>query len=86
MWKIEMSREALKDAKKVKASPFADKVKALLALLAENPFQSPPPYEKLEPPTADSYSRRINRQHRLAYTIHKEAKTIKILRMWTHYE
>ena len=86
MWKIEMSGEALKDAKKVKASPYFEKVKALLALLVENPFQNPPPYEKLEPPTADSYSRRINRQHRLTYTIHKNSETVKILRMWTHYE
>ena len=69
MWNLEMSKEALKDAKKVKAGPFADKVKMLLALLSENPFQSPPPYEKLEPPTADSYSRRLNKQHRLTYSV-----------------
>ena len=86
MWKIEMSQQALKDARKIKASPFIEKVKTLLALLAENPFQSPPPYEKLEPPTAESYSRRINRQHRLTYQVYPNEKTIKIARMWTHYE
>ena len=86
MWKVEISGEALKDAKKVKVSPHLEKVKALLALLAENPFQNPPPYEKLEPAAADSYSRRINKQHRLTYTVYKNLKMVKVNRMWTHYE
>jgi len=86
MWVVEISNEALKDARKVKASPYIGKVKELLAILAENPFCSPPPYEKLEPPSAEFYSRRINKQHRLIYKVHKEAGVVKVLRMWTHYE
>ena len=86
MWRIELGSEAVRDAQKIKKSPLSGKVKELLAILAENPFQSPPPYEKLAPPTANTYSRRINRQHRLTYKIYKEEGVIKILRMWTHYE
>ena len=86
MWRIIMSKTAMRDAVKVKGGHLADTVSALLAILAVNPFQTPPPYEKLEPPTSDSYSRRINRQHRLYYKVDKTLKTVKILRMWTHYE
>ena len=85
MWTIEISKGAVKDAQKVKHSPFVDKVKTLLALLAKNPFHVPPPYEKLTPPPADTYSRRINQQHRLVYQVHKEEGIVKVLRMWTHY-
>ena len=85
MWTIEIGKEAVKDALKVKRSPFAEKVKSLLALLAENPFHVPPPYEKLASPLADTYSRRINQQHRLVYRVYKEKGIVKVLRMWTHY-
>ena len=86
MWSIELSGEAMKDAQKIRGSPLAGKVRELLAILAVNPFQSPPPYEKLAPPTANTYSRRINRQHRLTYRIYKDEGAVKILRMWTCYE
>ena len=85
MWTIELAKEAIRDAQKVKRSPFAEKVKALLTLLARNPFQVPPPYEKLVPPLADTYSRRINQQHRLVYRVYKDEGIVKVLRMWTHY-
>jgi Txe/YoeB family toxin of toxin-antitoxin system len=85
MWVIELSKEAVKDSRKVKRSPVADTVKSLLALLAKNPFQSPPPYEKLPPPLAETYSRRISRQHRLVYRVYKDEGVVKVLRMWTHY-
>jgi len=85
MWTIELAKEAIRDAQKVKRSPFAEKVKTLLALLARNPFQVPPPYEKLVPPLADTYSRRINQQHRLVYRVYKDEGIVKVLRMWTHY-
>lgn len=62
------------------------RAKALLAVLAENPFQNPPPYEKLVGNLTGFYSRRINLQHRLVYSIHEEEQAVKILRMWTHYE
>ncbi len=86
MWLIKLGSEAVKDARKIKNSPLAGKVRELLVVIAENPFQSPPPYEKLAPPTAETYSRRINRQHRLVYKVFKEEGVVKILRMWTHYE
>ncbi|MDD4622852.1 MAG: Txe/YoeB family addiction module toxin [Kiritimatiellae bacterium] len=86
MWLIKLASEAVKDARKIKHSPLAGKVRELLSVLAENPFQSPPPYEKLAPPTAETYSRRINRQHRLVYKVYKDEGVVKILRMWTHYE
>ena len=85
MWTIELCTEAIKDAQKIKRSPFTDKVKSLLALLEKKPFQVPPPYEKLTPPIADTYSRRIIRQHRLVYRVYKDERVVKLLRMWTHY-
>ena len=86
MWKIEMSKMARKDAAKVKKGYFQDSLNDLLAILAANPFQNPPPYKKLEPPSANAYSRRINDQHRLTYTVNKTTNIVKIRRMWTHYE
>ena len=86
MWTVEISKTALKDAVRIKASPHAGKVRELLALLAVNPYHTPPPYEKLEPPTADVYSRRINRQHRFVYEVHSNEGIVRIIRMWTHYE
>lgn len=85
-WTLVYTRQAQKDAKKLKAAGLKDKVQALLGILARNPLTNPPPYEKLVGDLAGAYSRRINIQHRLVYQIVKAEKTIKVLRVWTHYE
>lgn len=85
-WKIVYTKHALKDAKKLSSSGLKDKALCLLEIIKDNPFQNPPPYEKLVGDLAGSYSRRINIQHRIVYQVLKEQKTVKILRMWTHYE
>lgn len=86
MWEIVYTPHAIKDAKKISQSGLKLKVEGLLALLSENPHQTPPPYEKLVGNLKGIYSRRINLQHRLLYMVYDDLKTIKILRMWTHYE
>jgi len=85
-WRIVFTRQAQKDARKIAASGLRDKAENLLNILSENPFQSPPPYEKLVGDLSGAYSRRINIQHRLVYQVFDDSKTIKIIRMWTHYE
>ena len=85
-WRLVFTRRAQKDAKKVAATGLRDKAQALLDILAEDPFQSPPPFEKLVGDLAGAYSRRINIQHRLVYQVFKDDYTVKVLRMWTHYE
>ena len=85
-WTLYYTRPALKDAKKISASNLRPKVELLLAVLENDPFQTPPPFEKLKGDLAGAYSRRINIQHRLVYQVVKEHKAVKILRMWTHYE
>jgi toxin YoeB len=85
-WTIFYTRQAQKDVKKISAANLRDKVEVLLAILERNPFQTPPPFEKLKGDLAGAYSRRINIQHRLVYQVIKEQRAIKILRMWTHYE
>ena len=85
-WKLVYTKQAQKDAKKLSASGLKSKAKQLLDLLAENPLQNPPPYEKLVGDLAGAYSRRINIQHRLVYQVLDDIRTVKILRMWTHYE
>ncbi len=85
-WRLVFTKRAQKDAKKVAATGLRDKAQALLDILAEDPFQSPPPFEKLVGDLAGAYSRRINIQHRLVYQVLKDDRTVKILRMWTHYE
>ena len=85
-WRLVFTKRAQKDAKKVAAAGLRDKAQALLDILAEDPFQSPPPFEKLVGDLAGAYSRRINIQHRLVYQVLKDGRTVKILRMWTHYE
>ena len=77
---------ALKDAKKLASAGLKDKAVLLLAIVSENPFQNPPPYEKLIGDLAGAYSRRINIQHRLVYQVLEDEKIVKILRLWTHYE
>ena len=85
-WQVVFARHALKDAKKLTASGLKPKALELLAILERDPFQNPPPYEKLVGDLAGAYSRRINIQHRLVYEVFTEARTVRVLRMWTHYE
>lgn len=85
-WELVFTRDAHKDAKKIQASGFQARVDSLLAILRVNPFQNPPPYERLVGDLAGGYSRRINIKHRLVYQVFKTERTVKVLRMWTHYE
>lgn len=85
-WKLVYTKQSQKDAKKIAATNLKDKVTELLAIIQVNPFQNPPPYEKLVGDLAGAYSRRINIQHRLVYQVIEPEQTIKIIRMWTHYE
>ncbi len=84
-WKLVYTKQAQKDARKLSASGLKSKAKQLLDLLAENPLQNPPPYEKLVGDLASAYSRRINIQHRLVYQVLADIRMVKVLRMWTHY-
>ena len=86
MWRIVFTKRALKDAKKISDAGFRSKAETLLDILHENPYQTPPPFEKLIGDLSGAYSRRINIQHRLVYQIIDKEKTVKIIRMWTHYE
>lgn len=85
-WKLVYTTQAQKDAKKLAASGLKGKAQRILAILRVNPFQKPPPYEKLLGDLAGAYSRRINIQHRLVYQVLEEIRTVKVLWMWTHYE
>jgi Txe/YoeB family toxin of toxin-antitoxin system len=85
-WKIVFTKQAQKDAKKIAASNLKTQTQRLLDILAINPFQNPPPFEKLVGDLSGAISRRINIQHRLVYQVYSEEKTIKIIRMWSHYE
>ncbi|QWD89780.1 Txe/YoeB family addiction module toxin [Polynucleobacter sp. MWH-CaK5] len=85
-WNLAYSKFALKDAKKLSAAGLRDKAQALLGILELDPFQNPPPYEKLVGDLKGAYSRRINIQHRLVYEVFRKEKTVRVLRMWTHYE
>jgi len=85
-WAIVYAKQAMKDAKKLAASGLKPKAQVLLAILANDPFQNPPPFEKLVGDLAGAYSRRINIQHRIVYEVFAKEKTIRVLRMWTRYE
>lgn len=85
-WQIVYAKQALKDAKKLSASGLKAKAEELLGILRVNPLQNPPPFEKLVGDLDGAYSRRINIQHRLVYQIFAEESTVRVLRMWTHYE
>ncbi|HLG17373.1 MAG TPA: Txe/YoeB family addiction module toxin [Blastocatellia bacterium] len=85
-WRVVYTKQAQKDAKKLAAAGLRPKTEALLKVLSENPFQTPPPYEKLVGDLSGAYSRRINIQHRLVYQVLKSENVVKVLRMWTHYE
>lgn len=85
-WNLVYSKYALKDANKLTATGLKDKTQILLDILEVDPLQNPPPYEKLVGDLKGAYSRRINIQHRLVYEIFRKEKTVRVLRMWTHYE
>lgn len=85
-WQVVFAKHAQKDAKKLAAAGLKDKALDLLAILAADPFQTPPPYEKLVGDLAGAYSRRINIQHRLVYEVFPKERVVRVLRMWTHYE
>lgn len=85
-WKLYYTKQAQKDARKLVSSGLKDKAQELLQVIENNPYQNPPPYEKLVGDLAGAYSRRINIQHRIVYQVLEEDKAIKILRLWTHYE
>lgn len=85
-YQVVYTRQARKDARRLKGTPLAAKAKELLTLIGEDPFASPPPYEALVGNLRGAYSRRINIQHRLVYEVLEEQQVVKVLRMWTHYE
>lgn len=85
-WQVVFSRYAEKDAKKLAAAGLKPKAQDLLAILASDPFQNPPPYEKLVGDLAGAYSRRINIQHRLVYQVFSSERVVRVLKMWSHYE
>ncbi len=86
MWKVVYTKQALKDAKKLSASGLRETAEKLLKILRVNPYQSPPPFEKLIGDLAGAYSRRINIQQRIVYQVIDDEKTVKVIRLWTHYE
>lgn len=84
-WQVEFHRRAVKDLLLLKQTGLAGKAKAIAEALERNPFETPPPYEKLSGDLRGMYSRRINIQHRLVYEVDEENKTVRVLRMWSHY-
>jgi Txe/YoeB family toxin of toxin-antitoxin system len=85
-WRVVFTRQATKDARKLARSNLRPKAEYLLELLGRDPFHSPPPFEKLVGDLDGAYSRRINVQHRMVYQVLMEERTVKVVRMWTHYE
>jgi len=85
-WELVYTKQAQKDAKKLAASGLKNKAQSLLKIIKNGPFQRPPPYEKLVGDLSGAYSRRINIQHRLVYQVYEKEHTIKVIRLWTHYE
>jgi Txe/YoeB family toxin of toxin-antitoxin system len=85
-WELVFSKQAQKDSKKNATAGLRDKTERLLDVLRKNPFQAPPPYEKLVGDLAGAYSRRITIQHRLVYQVLEQERIVKVLRMWTHYD
>jgi Txe/YoeB family toxin of toxin-antitoxin system len=85
-WTVVFTKQARRDAKKLAASGLKSKAEAIIQILRENPFQAPPSCEKLIGDLAGAYSRRINIQHRVVYQVLDDEKTVKVIRMWTHYE
>jgi toxin YoeB len=85
-WRLVYTRQAQKDAKKLSSAGLKEKALLLLKIIEHNPFQTPPPYEKLLGDLAGGYSRRINIQHRLVYQVLEEERVVKVIRLWSHYE
>ena len=85
-WRLVYTKQAQKDAKKLAEAGLKEKAVALLQILEIDPFQTPPPYEKLVGDLSGAYSRRINIHHRLVYQVYAEERTVKVIRLWTHYE
>ena len=85
-WRLVFTKQARKDAKRIEQSGLKPAASRLLDILREDPYQNPPPFEKLVGDLFGAYSRRINIQHRLVYQVLEEMKTVKVIRMWTHYE
>jgi toxin YoeB len=85
-WELRYTKQAQRDAKKLSATNLKEKAQVILEIIRKNPYQNPPPYEKLVGDLAGSYSRRINIQHRLVYQVYEKERIIKVLRLWTHYE
>ena len=86
MWQVIFTKQDQKDAKKLSSSGLRPKAEQLIEILRNNPYQSPPPFEKLLGDLAGAFSRRINIQHRLVYQVLDDEKVVKVIRMWTHYE
>lgn len=85
-WELVFTKQAQKDAKKLASSGLKEKAQNVLEIIESNPFQNPPPYEKLIGDLSGAYSRRINIQHRIVYQVHEDKHVVKIIRLWTHYE
>lgn len=85
-WSLVFHKQAQKDAKKLASAGLKEKALLLLAILERNPYESPPPYEKLVGDLSGACSRRINIQHRLVYQVYEKERVVKVIRMWTHYE
>ena len=86
MWNLYYTKQAKKDARKLASAGLKKKAQILLGILEENPFQNPPPYEKLVGDLSGAYSRRINIQHRLVYQVMEKEQEVKVIRLWTHYD
>ena len=86
MCQLYYTKQAQKDARKLASSGLKNKAKELLAIIQADPYQNPPPYEKLVGDLSGAYSRRINIQHRLVYQVLEKEKSIKVLRLWSHYD
>ena len=86
MYAIFYSKQSLKDMPKLKSARLDKQVKSLLAIIEQNPYQTPPPYEKLKGNLKGAYSRRINRTHRLVYEVFEAERIVRVVSMWTHYE
>jgi len=85
-WRLVFTKQAQRDAKKIARSGLKPQTAKLLEILQNDPYQNPPPYEKLVGDLTGAFSRRINIQHRLVYQVLEDLKTVKVIRMWTHYE
>lgn len=86
MWQVVFTKQAQKDAKKLSAAGLRPKAEQIIEILRENPYRTPPPFEKLLGALAGAFSRRINIQHRMVYQVLDDEKMVKVVRMWTHYE